>query len=98
MVARAPSITSFSIPSTSILINRRSSMTGARATIMRFRPIIWSENVGYFSSNGQDISFLQLMADLEYECSKAQNAPNDVVCTDKHGRGHQIGVSPLAVI
>lgn len=65
---------------------------GARATIMRFRPIIWSENVGYFSSNGQDISFLQLMADLEYECSKAQNAPNDVVCTDKHGRGHQISV------
>lgn len=65
---------------------------GARATIQRFRPIIWSENVGYFSSNGQDVSFLQLMADLEYDCSKAQNAPNDVVCTDKHGRGHQISV------
>eukprot|EP00415_Alexandrium_ostenfeldii_P000141 UN0141 len=35
-------------------------ITGARETIWRFKPIIWTENVSYFSSNGQDTSFLQL--------------------------------------
>lgn len=65
-------------------------IAGAAQTIERFKPIIWTENVAYFSSNGQDTSFLQLMDSLEYACAQAQNAPNDVVCTDKHGRGHQV--------
>jgi len=63
---------------------------GAQQTIRHFKPIIWTENVAYFSSNGKDTSFLQLMDELEYSCAQAQNAPNDVVCTDRHGRGHQI--------
>jgi len=63
---------------------------GARQVIMRFKPIIWTENVAYFSSKGQDTSFLQLMDELEYVCAQAQNAPNDVICTDRNGRGHQI--------
>merc|ERR1712048_21255 len=67
-------------------------IAGARLVVQRFKPIIWTENVAYFSSNGQDTSFLQLMDDLEYTCAQAQNAPNDVVCTDRQGRGHQIGV------
>eukprot|EP00933_Yihiella_yeosuensis_P006123 TRINITY_DN11077_c0_g3_i2.p2 TRINITY_DN11077_c0_g3~~TRINITY_DN11077_c0_g3_i2.p2 ORF type:complete len:126 (+),score=24.96 TRINITY_DN11077_c0_g3_i2:256-633(+) len=66
-------------------------IAGARQTILRFKPIIWTENVAYFSSNGQDTSFLQLMDELEYGCAQAQNAPNDIVCTDRNGRGHQIG-------
>jgi len=66
-------------------------IAGARQLIWRLKPIVWTENVAYFSSNGQDTSFLQLMAELEYGCSQAQNAPNDVVCTDQYGRGHQIG-------
>jgi len=65
-------------------------IAGARQTVLRFRPIIWTENVAYFSSNGQDTSFLQLMDELEYQCAQAQNAPNDVICTDRQGRGHQI--------
>eukprot|EP00928_Gymnodinium_smaydae_P073066 TRINITY_DN56324_c0_g1_i1.p1 TRINITY_DN56324_c0_g1~~TRINITY_DN56324_c0_g1_i1.p1 ORF type:complete len:643 (+),score=133.29 TRINITY_DN56324_c0_g1_i1:51-1979(+) len=65
-------------------------IAGARQVILRFRPIIWTENVAYFSSQGQDTSFLQLMDELEYTCAQAQNAPNDIVCTDRHGRGQQI--------
>lgn len=65
-------------------------IAGAAQVVQRFRPIIWTENVAYFSSNGQDTSLLALMEQLEYTCAKAQNAPNDVVCTDAHGRGHQI--------
>mmetsp|Transcript_12494 Transcript_12494/g.35589 ORF Transcript_12494/g.35589 Transcript_12494/m.35589 type:complete len:569 (+) Transcript_12494:74-1780(+) len=66
-------------------------IAGARQAIWRFKPIIWTENVAYFSSNGQDTSFLQLMNELQYTCAQAQNAPNDMVCTDQFGRGHQIG-------
>jgi len=65
-------------------------ITGAQQTIRHFKPIIWTENVAYFSSNGQDTSLLYLMDQLEYGCAGAQNAPNDVICTDKHGRGHQV--------
>merc|ERR1712062_953967 len=65
-------------------------ITGAHQTIRRFKPIIWTENVAYFSSNGQDNSLLVLMDQLEYACAQAQNAPNDVICTDRLGRGHQI--------
>lgn len=64
---------------------------GARQLIHKFKPIIWTENVAYFSSNGQDTSLLQIMEELEYTCAQAQNAPNDIVCTDGLGRGHQIG-------
>merc|ERR1712032_1673236 len=63
---------------------------GAQQTIRRFRPIIWTENVAYFTSKGQDTSLLQILDQLEYACAQAQNAPNDIVCTDRHGRGHQI--------
>merc|ERR550534_640427 len=55
---------------------------GARTIIWHFKPIIWTENVAYFSSNGQDTSFLQVMDELEYACAQAQNAPNDIICTD----------------
>merc|ERR1719410_2962348 len=65
-------------------------IAGARQVVQLFKPIIWTENVAYFSSNGQDTSLLQLMAELEYACAQAQNAPNDIVCTDQYGRGHQI--------
>lgn len=65
-------------------------IAGAKQMVRHFKPIIWTENVAYFSSNGQDTSFLQLMDELEYACAQAQNAPNDVVCTDRLGRGHQI--------
>eukprot|EP00927_Polykrikos_kofoidii_P000587 TRINITY_DN10214_c0_g1_i1.p1 TRINITY_DN10214_c0_g1~~TRINITY_DN10214_c0_g1_i1.p1 ORF type:complete len:614 (-),score=84.05 TRINITY_DN10214_c0_g1_i1:141-1886(-) len=65
-------------------------IAGARQTILQYRPIIWTENVAYFSSKGQDTSLLQLLDQLEYTCAQAQNAPNDIVCTDRHGRGHQV--------
>merc|ERR1719277_2590508 len=65
-------------------------IAGARLVVWHFKPIIWTENVAYFSSNGKDTSFLQLMDELEYSCAQAQNAPNDIICTDRHGRGHQI--------
>jgi len=65
-------------------------ISGARQVVMQFKPIIWTENVAYFSSNGKDTSFLELMDQLEYACSQAQNAPNDIICTDRYGRGHQI--------
>jgi len=67
-------------------------IAGAQETVRRFKPIIWTENVAYFSSNGQDTAFLQIFDALEYACAQAQNAPNDIVCTDRHGRGHQIPV------
>mmetsp|Transcript_25797 Transcript_25797/g.56103 ORF Transcript_25797/g.56103 Transcript_25797/m.56103 type:complete len:560 (-) Transcript_25797:66-1745(-) len=66
-------------------------IAGARLLVYHFKPIIWTENVAYFQSKGQDTSFLQLMDELEYTCAQAQNAPNDIICTDRHGRGHQIG-------
>merc|ERR1712117_79841 len=63
-------------------------IAGAAQVVHYFKPIIWTENVAYFSSNGQDTSFLQLMEQLEYSCAQAQNAPNDIICTDRYGRGH----------
>lgn len=62
---------------------------GARLAIRQFSPIIWTENVAYFESNGTDISFLRLMDEMDYTCGKAQNSPNDLVCMRKSG-GHQI--------
>lgn len=36
------------------------------------------------------LKLLRLMDELEYNCAGAQNAPNDIICTDRHGRGHQL--------
>lgn len=60
---------------------------GAQRAIYQFKPIIWSENTDYFEKN--DGKFLDLMDKLEYTCAKAPSAPQDLVCTDKYGRGHQ---------
>lgn len=60
---------------------------GAQSTIYQFKPIIWSENVDYFEKN--DVKFISIMDQLEYSCAKAPSAPQDLVCTDKYGRGHQ---------
>ncbi|CAD7934069.1 unnamed protein product [Amoebophrya sp. A25] len=61
---------------------------GAQRAIMHYKPIIWTENVDYFERN--DTSFLALMDQLNYACGKAQNAPNDLICTDKTGQGNQV--------
>jgi len=60
---------------------------GAQRAIYHYRPIIWSENVDYFEKG--DTKFISIMDQLEYVCAKVQSAPTDVLCTDKHGRGHQ---------
>lgn len=60
---------------------------GAQSVIYHFKPIIWSENVDYFEKN--DITFISLMDKLEYSCNKAPSAPQDLVCMDRYGRGHQ---------
>eukprot|EP00927_Polykrikos_kofoidii_P000588 TRINITY_DN10214_c0_g2_i1.p1 TRINITY_DN10214_c0_g2~~TRINITY_DN10214_c0_g2_i1.p1 ORF type:complete len:592 (-),score=74.44 TRINITY_DN10214_c0_g2_i1:276-1979(-) len=65
-------------------------IVGARNTILKYKPIIWTESVEYFSSKGKDTSILQVLDQLEYDCSQAANAPNDMICTDRHGRGHQL--------
>ena len=57
---------------------------GARRVIETFRPIVWSENVDYFEKN--DTSFVELLGGLDYDCVKAQNAPNDLICRDRLGR------------
>jgi FkbM family methyltransferase len=61
---------------------------GASQVIQSFKPIIWTENVAYFE--GGNTEFLAIMEQFNYGCAKAQNAPNDIVCTDKTGQGHQI--------
>eukprot|EP00392_Amoebophrya_sp_AT5.2_P005513 g5522.t1 len=61
---------------------------GAQKVIQHFKPIIWTENVPYFESN--DTGLLAIMDQLNYACGKAQNAPNDLICTDKSGEGNQI--------
>jgi FkbM family methyltransferase len=61
---------------------------GASQVIQSYKPIIWTENVGYFESGNTD--FLAIMEHFNYGCARAQNAPNDIVCTDKTGQGHQI--------
>jgi len=63
---------------------------GAAATIRLFKPIIWSENNGYFESDGRDKEFLQVMANLGYGCSRAPSAPTDLICMDESGSGHRI--------
>lgn len=65
---------------------------GASEAIRTYKPIIWTENVPYFESEGRDTSFLYLMDQLDYACAKAQNAPNDLICTNKNGEGHQVGM------
>jgi len=61
---------------------------GAQQVVMNYRPIIWTENVDYFQS--ENTAFLELVDSMGYSCAKAQNAPNDLICTDRFGRGHQI--------
>jgi FkbM family methyltransferase len=61
---------------------------GAAQVIQTYKPIIWTENVAYYESG--DTAFLSIVDQLGYACAKAQNAPNDIVCTDKFGQGHQI--------
>jgi FkbM family methyltransferase len=61
---------------------------GAAQVIQTFKPIIWTENVAYYESG--DTAFLSIVDQLGYACAKAQNAPNDIVCTDRNGQGHQI--------
>jgi len=63
-------------------------IVGAQRAITQFKPIIWSENADYFEKN--DVQFLSLMEQLQYTCSKAPSAPQDLICVDKHGRGHQL--------
>jgi len=60
---------------------------GAQRTIYQFKPIIWSENVDYFERN--DLKLLSIMDQLEYSCARAPSTPHDLVCTDRHGRGHR---------
>eukprot|EP00928_Gymnodinium_smaydae_P062184 TRINITY_DN46103_c0_g1_i1.p1 TRINITY_DN46103_c0_g1~~TRINITY_DN46103_c0_g1_i1.p1 ORF type:complete len:510 (+),score=83.05 TRINITY_DN46103_c0_g1_i1:43-1572(+) len=60
---------------------------GAQRAIYHYKPIIWSENADYFEKG--DTMFLAAMDSLEYTCAKVQSAPQDLMCTDKHGRGHQ---------
>merc|ERR1711865_1434 len=62
-------------------------ITGAQRAIYHYKPIIWSENVDYFEKG--DTQFIGIMDQLEYACAKSQSAPHDLICTDKHGRGHQ---------
>lgn len=63
-------------------------LEGAAAVIRAFKPIVWSENIAYFDSNGKDVEFLGLMANLGYACSKIEVAPTDLLCTDAQGQGH----------
>merc|ERR1711924_410691 len=60
---------------------------GAQRAIYQYKPIIWSENDAFFDKN--DVQFLNIMEQLEYSCAKVESAPKDVMCTDRHGRGHQ---------
>jgi len=66
----------------------RSVVLGAQRAIYHFKPIIWSENSDYFDKN--DMDFLSLLDKLEYTCGKASSAPQDLICTDRLGRGHQL--------
>lgn len=60
---------------------------GARATIEREMPIVWAENVEYFEK--QDTAFIAEMHQLGYICGKSESAPQDLICSDAQGRGHQ---------
>lgn len=60
---------------------------GARATIAAQLPIVWAENVGYFDR--QDLGFIAVMHELGYACGKSEAAPQDLICTEAQGRGHQ---------
>merc|ERR1711920_922066 len=63
---------------------------GAINVLRTYRPIVWSENNAYFESNGKDVAFLQVMADVGYECARVESAPGDVLCTDQSGEGQKI--------
>lgn len=60
---------------------------GARQTILRHLPIIWAENAAYFEK--QDVSFIAAMRDVGYACGKSEAAPQDLICSEAEGRGHQ---------
>ena len=38
----------------------------------------------------QDTGFIGIMDQMDYACGMAQNAPNDLICTNKNGEGHQV--------
>lgn len=63
---------------------------GALNLIAAFKPIIWAENNAYFDSGGKDTAFLEALAQVGYQCARAESAPGDVICSDASGRGHQI--------
>lgn len=63
-------------------------LEGAMAVLRTFKPIVWAENNAYFDSNGKDVEFLSLMAEVGYACSKVESAPTDLLCTDAEGKGH----------
>jgi len=87
---RVPHIQSIRLIKIDVEDMEKEVILGARAAILQFKPIVWTENVAYFSSNGTDMSFIRILDDIDYQCGKAQNSPNDLICVDKHGRGHQI--------
>lgn len=60
---------------------------GAQRTIALHRPIVWAENADYFDR--QDTRFIAAMHQLGYICGKAESAPQDLICSDAQGRGHQ---------
>jgi len=60
---------------------------GARRTITALLPIIWAENTAYFDR--QDMAFVAIMHEMGYACGKVESAPQDLICSDAQGRGHQ---------
>lgn len=87
-LVRVPDITSLRLIKIDVEGMESKVIMGAQKAIMHFKPIVWSENVEYFEKG--DTGFLGIMAQLNYQCGKAQNAPNDLICTDKDGQGNQV--------
>lgn len=85
---RVPNIESIRIIKIDVEGMETNVIAGAQRAIYHYKPIIWSENTGYFDNN--DLTFLNLMSQLEYTCAKVDSAPTDLICTDKFGRGHQV--------
>jgi len=86
---RVPNIQSVRLIKIDVEGMEKEVILGSLLAIQQFRPIIWTENVSYFESNGTDTSFLQIMNQFQYDCGKAQNSPNDLVCTSRQGFGGQ---------
>lgn len=84
---RAPAIDNIKLIKIDVEGMESNVVIGAQQTIYHFKPIIWSENADYFEKN--DVKFLTIMDQLEYVCAKSPSAPQDLICTDRHGRGHQ---------